>query len=183
MSDDDAHLVKAWVKGDRAAFDELYGRYKGSLFRYLVFLLRDTAAAEDVFHRTFMRFFENAARLAAAPFLNFKSWIFKVAVNLCRDDAKSGHNRKRAEGSDPDSLPFEHIPLLEAKLDKERISKEIDRAITGLPDKYKRAVGLYYYAELSGRDIGRIEDIPEGTVKSRLNTAFTLLAGKLKGKI
>jgi len=61
--------------------------------------------------------------------------------------------------------------------------EELLKQVMDMPRKYKEIIILYYYEELSTRDISKVLRIPEGTVRSRLFRARTVLKSSIDGKI
>jgi len=177
---DDRELVRDYLRGDRRAFESLYGRYRESLFRFLIFTLGNEQLAEDIFQRAFMKFFEKAPEFRILGGGNFKSWIFTVAVNLCRDEFRRKENRLRARDYRLEDAPDTRLPEPGSSADREKVTLIVRTAVEELPVRFRQIVGFRYYSDLTFEEIGRILRLPAGTVKSRLNTALKRLGSKLK---
>lgn len=178
----DRELIRAYLNGDKSAFTILYNRYKQSLYRFLVFYLGSESRAEDVFQRTFMKFFERVSKAWISERMNFKGWVFKVAVNMCRDEFRRDSVRRKrvpllAPGEGADTISY-----WEERQERERISGKVSRAVRALPDKFRKVIGLYYYSGLPYAGIAGVLKIPLGTVKSRMNTGLKILEERLKGE-
>jgi RNA polymerase sigma-70 factor (ECF subfamily) len=166
----DEDLMRRVATGDAQAFETLCRRYERPLHQFLWRHLggRDV---DDLHQETWLRVARAAARFD--PRRRFSTWLFQIAVNLCRD----WHRRAPPEPHDPDTLegvaPDAHARS-GAALDAERL-------LATLPEPHRAAVLLRYYHDLPEEEVAAILGVPRGTVKSRLHTAMTslkALAGK-----
>src|SRR5688572_32825295 len=76
-------LMLAWVGGDAAAFELLYGRHRGPLYRFLLRQTRDQALADEFFQDVWQRVI--AARAGWKPDAAFSTWLFRIAHNRLND--------------------------------------------------------------------------------------------------
>ena len=91
MSDED--LMIAISKGDKRAFDEIYERYSGPLMGYFMRMLwRDREKAEDFVHDLFAKIIRKPELFD--PSRKFKTWVFSVANNMCKNEYKKQEVRK-----------------------------------------------------------------------------------------
>lgn len=159
----DEELVGRLAGGSEAALAELLHRYERPL---LHFLWRQTGGreVEDLYQETWLRILRAADRFDRRK--KFSTWMFQIAVNLCRDQQR----RRGAEPSDQitaaESSPAASI---EARVDAARL---LDR----LPEAQREVLVLRYYLDLSEEEIATIADCPRGTVKSRLHNALAKLS-------
>lgn len=162
MQTDEA-LAARLVDGDELALRELLRRYERPL---AAFLHRQTGGrdVEDLYQETWLRVVRHADRFDAGR--RFSTWLFQIAVNLCRD----WHRRPPPEVRPPDDEP--------AAAELERIDAALDAAqlLARLSAAQREVVVLRYYHDLSEDDVAAILDIPKGTVKSRLHQAIARLA-------
>jgi RNA polymerase sigma-70 factor (ECF subfamily) len=169
----DEDLIVAVAGGDAQALEELCRRYEGPLYR---FLYRHTGGrdAEDLYQETWLRAAGAADRFD--PTRRFSTWLFQIAVNLCRD----WHRRVPPEPVDPAAI--------EASVDTAATTAAVDAAIdarrllAGLPEAQRSVVILRYYHDLSEEEIAEILDCPRGTVKSRLHYATARLIALARGR-
>jgi RNA polymerase sigma-70 factor (ECF subfamily) len=160
----DEELMGLVSSGDARALETLCARYERPLYQFLWRHLggRDV---EDVHQETWLRVVRAAGRFD--PRRRFSTWLFQIAVNLCRDwhrrpppepDARAGAD---AAADDPSART-------DAALDAHRL-------LAALPEPQRAAVLLRYYHDLPEDEVAEILGCPRGTVKSRLHTAMTTL--------
>ncbi len=181
----EASVVALAREGDRAAFAELVDMYKGKLFHLAFRMLGNSQEAEDIVQETFLRVYEHFGRYDNQH--KFSTWIYRIATNLCIDRLR---RRKAvysldAELSDGDNLdgysmlqandptPEQHLVLTERQ-------QIIANAMAALPAKYKSAMALKYYQDLSLQEISDILQIPVSTVKTRIHRGRDYLRKRLE---
>ena len=149
--------------GDAVALETLYRRWERPLYH---FLARHTGGRDldDLHQETWLRIVRSSARFD--PARRFSTWLFQIALNLCRDWLR----RPPPEPVDPATLPVEageHADR-DAALD-------IRRLLLALPDEQRAAIVLRYYHDLPEDEVAVILDVPRGTVKSRLHAGVRRL--------
>ena len=144
---------------------ELARRYAGDVFRLAYARTGSRADAEDVMQETFVRLLR--ARPAFAEPEHARAWLLRVAANCANDWFRAPWRRR--EGPLTDSLPA-----------PEHEDGGVVEAVLALPAKYRTAVHLYYYEELSVAEIAKITGKSESAVKSRLFRARAMLREALK---
>jgi RNA polymerase sigma-70 factor (ECF subfamily) len=160
----DEELMRLVATGDERALETLCRRYERPLHQFLWRHLggRDV---DDLYQETWLRVVRAAARFDTRR--RFSTWLFQIAVNLCRD----WHRRPPAEPHDPATLD-------DAGPDSTvRGSAAIDaaRLLAALPEPQRAAVLLRYYHDLPEDEVAAILGCPRGTVKSRLHHAMATL--------
>lgn len=165
-------------KDDEQAFAELYRRYtrllQGFFFRRLG---SDEEKALDHMQDTFLKVWSSRWNyLDGQP---FRTWIFTIAYNLC----KNTYRQNKHEQEYLDSLPIDE-PIAEdstpLKLDAATFDSALQQELARLNEAQQMLFELRFTQELTVPEIAAIIDIPEGTVKSRLNTLTNYLRLKLK---
>src|SRR5262245_13269878 len=159
----DEELTLAVASGDTRALEELMRRYQRKLH---AFLYRWTAGrdVDDLHQETWLRVVRAAPRFDARR--RFSTWLFQIALNLCRD----WHRRPPPEPVDPASVECaDPAPSPDAALDAQRL-------LAALPEAQRSAVILRYYHDLGEDEMAAVLGCPPGTVKSRLHGAVRRLA-------
>ena len=137
-------------------------------------MLSSEQEAEDIVQETFLRVYQHRDSFDFRHC--FSTWIYTIALNLARNELRK---RKR----------FKFFDIFDMKGNEQEIAVEmeiptnlpqaLEKAIEGLPEKYKLAFVLRDVQELPYDEVAKIMSIPLGTVKSRLRLAF----GKLRGAL
>jgi len=150
--------------GDPRALETLCNRYERGLHQFLWRQLggRDV---EDVYQETWLRVVRAAARFDRRR--PFSTWLFQIAVNLCRD----WHRRPPPEPRDPATLDHG----ADDPTARQGAALDAARLLSALPDAQRAAVLLRYYHDLPEDEVAEILGCPRGTVKSRLHHAMTTL--------
>lgn len=174
---DDA-LMLAWTAGDVAAFEVLYARHRGPLYRFLLRQLRDQALADEFFQDVWQRVI--AAREGWKPDAAFRTWLFRIAHNRLNDHWR-GLKHRPAAPADGDEraarVPDPSSP--EHELSEFEQRRRLQLAIENLPEEQREVVLLRLEQELSLEEIGDITGVGRETVKSRLRYAMDKLRARL----
>ena len=185
----DEELMQAYARGDMGAFDELYARHEGALYRFVRRLLGASlsAQADEVFQDTWMRIV--AARDSFSPQgATWRTWAFTIAHNLAVDRLRTGGREVVLEGDDEGSDPLEWIA---ATLDMSHPSSEDEafwraagqqllHCLDELPQAQRAAFLLHHEDGASVEDLAKRLDLPFETAKSRLRYALQKLRGCMK---
>ena len=167
---DDEVLMKAYANGDMAAFECLYDRHRGPLYRYILRQVGDAATANDLYQGSWEKIIRaRESYTASAP---FKAWMYRIARNHIVD-----HFRRSRPTRDlsPDALPADG-PGPEQVLIGEQAATGLAAAVNGLPAEQREALLLKLEAGLDLLTIAEITGVSPETAKSRLRYAV----GKLK---
>ncbi|MGC4122898.1 MAG: sigma-70 family RNA polymerase sigma factor [Myxococcales bacterium] len=172
----DLELVrKARSPGGSEAFATLVRRYERPLYNFFLRSLRNGALAEEYFQETLLRCCRALSGFDPDdPAANFKAWVYRIAVNLVRDEVRKPAFQR--------ALALEQELGLDAEADRAPSPEDaaswaqqrarVRRAVTGLPEQPREVVILHQYQGLSYPEIALALDIPLGTVKSRMHAAL-----------
>lgn len=157
--------------------------YSDMLFKIAYARMGNRADAEDVVQETFYQYFKASRKFEDEEYE--KAWLIRVTLNGCRKVWRSGFNRRRSDLSDPEQVSpgqeqeaGEGSPE-EAFLDKER-ARTVLEAVWRLPVTYRDVIHLFYYEELSVKEIAVILERKVSTVTSQLTRGRELLKKSLK---
>jgi RNA polymerase sigma-70 factor (ECF subfamily) len=173
----DGALIVQTAKGDRAAFETLYGRYARTVFGLAMRRLGDVGRAEDAVQETFASIWRSARtyrpeRGAGAP------WLFTVARNAIVDRSRE---RREVAAEAPDVASSDPEPDAAAEL--AWTQWRVHRAFEELPEDEREVISLAYWSGLSQSEVAETLDIPLGTVKTRTRRALQRLAEILEGEL
>lgn len=171
-------LMLAWVAGDAAAFEQLYARHRGPLFRFLLRQLRDHALAEEFFQDVWQRVI--AARAGWKPDAAFATWLFRIAHNRLNDHWRGlKHRPPTPDDGDERAARVADPTTPEHALSEFEQRRRLQLAIEALPDDQRVVVLLRLEQELSLEDIAEVTGTGRETVKSRLRYAMDKLRAGL----
>jgi RNA polymerase sigma-70 factor (ECF subfamily) len=191
QNESDFELVRAFQQGDIASFDNLVIKYKDRIFSLCYSFLKDHEESNDCAQEIFIKIYRSLKGFRYKASLS--TWIYRVAVNTCKNRLRSKDfkNKKMTVWADnpggPEggyTLDFEDenpSPALELEK-KERVLR-IHKAIESLPFKLKTVIILRDVQGMSYGEIAKIKKISQGTVKSRISRARSVLREKLRGVI
>jgi RNA polymerase sigma-70 factor, ECF subfamily len=182
MADEPAQIAQGLRRRDPEVLDWLIERYQHRLYRYLLHLTGDRAAADDYFQDTWTRVLEKAHQYDGKT--AFSSWLFTIARNLVTD----AYRRRLAVPMQPFALNedgTEAEPPAEAPDAVEQILHAEEReallgAMGRIAPEYREILGLRFQEEMKLEEIARVTGLPLATVKSRLYRGIEALAGRLE---
>jgi len=170
MDSPDEELMLAYGGGDAGAFETLYARHRGGLFRFVLRAVKEHGAAEELFQEVWVRVIE--ARERYAPKARFITWLYTIAHNLLVD-----HWRKKGlslVALDGDDVPNESAnPARQAEA-REALARLV-HALESLPAAQREAFLLHEEGGLSVAEIAAVTGVGEEAAKSRLRYAMTKL--------
>lgn len=150
---------------------ELIHEYGDSVLRMCYLYLKDYHLAEDVMQETFLTVLRKYDTFRQQS--SVKTWIIKIAINLCKSQMRTSWFATKKQDAFPE-LSFEEN--YDGMLDRAALITEIGN----LKPKYREVILLYYYQELSIREIAEVLGQKEPTVKARLQRAREQLRMRLK---
>jgi RNA polymerase sigma-70 factor (ECF subfamily) len=170
----DEELMQHVQKGAEWAFNALYERYSQRILYFMYKMLRqDEAKAQDLLQDVFLKIVEAPEKFDVQR--SFKTWIFTVAANSCKNYFRAQKGGFLDLEQVPDTTTTETTIQLNSVAFQEKLSIALDE----LSYVYKEAFVLKYKEGLSLQEIALVMDCPLGTVKSRLSSATKLLGKRL----
>ena len=174
----DETLMLAYASGDASAFEQLYARHRGPLYRFLLRHLRDAALADEFFQDTWQRVI--AARQGWKPEAAFGTWLYRIAHNRLNDHWRALKHRPPApEDAEArtERVPDPDTP--ERQLSQFEQRRRLQLAMDELPPEQREVLLLRLEQELTLEEIGEITGVGRETVKSRLRYAMDRLRTRL----
>ncbi len=155
------------------AFNRLVSAHQERLLRMCMMYLRDGAAAEDAVQETFLKAYRALPKFRGE--CSEKTWLMRIAMNVCRDMARSSWFRHTDRRITPDDLS---LPAQSDPPDDEK--EALAQAILLLPRKYKDALLLYYYQDMSQDEVAQALNTSSSTISKRLKQARETLRSFLE---
>jgi len=169
---EDSALMLRYVDGDTAAFETLYRRHNGGLYRYLLRLSRHPETAEDVFQEAWGKIIK--ARESYRPTAKFTTFLYRVAHNCFIDHIRRNKRHKHAQVFEPEHQP-DPGDQPETLTERSLARRRLNAALLDLPDEQRDVFLLHEEAGLNLDEIASITDTNRETTKSRLRYAVNKL--------
>lgn len=147
-------------------FDRVYRMYGPALYRFCLMQMKNAADAEDVMQEVFVKRLYQAPPFQTAE--HERRWLFRVALNQCRDEWKRGCRRE---------LPLEAAALV-AVPEPERALLE---QVAALPEKLRTVIHLHYCEGYSQQEITSLLGITVSAVKMRMKRGREALRSSWEG--
>ena len=173
----------AYAAGDAAAFDALYVRHKGGVYRYLLHQCRQPAIAAELYQDVWMNLIR--ARASYAPTARFATWLYRLAHNRMVDHFRaSGHLTlvsvdDEAHEDAVVALPAARATEPAAQVENRELGERLRAALARVPAPQREAFLLQQEAGLSLAEIAELTGAGVETVKSRLRYAVAKLRAEL----
>jgi RNA polymerase sigma factor (sigma-70 family) len=170
MEAPDEELMLAYGKGDAGAFETLYKRHRGALYRFVLRAIKQRSSAEELFQEVWIRVIE--ARSRYAPQARFTTWLYTIAHNMLVDHwRKKGLTLVQLDEEASVAAPDNPARQVEARQALARLM----HALEALPAAQREAFLLHEEAGLSVAEIAAVTGAGEEAAKSRLRYAMAKL--------
>ena len=172
----DAALIQQYLNGEIGAFNTLVWRWEKPIFNFTYRIVGNEDTAKDICQTTFIRTYRELKRLRDPE--KFSSWIYRIALNLCRDELKKKKNRntlyiedlqiKSTSAESVMQIPDQSTKTPEEVCDHQQIGEILKWALMALPEEQRVVVIMKQYHGLKFTEIAEILKQPINTIKSRL---------------
>ncbi|MBK0371218.1 RNA polymerase sigma factor [Flavobacterium agrisoli] len=178
MNDNLNLLINKCLQNDRGAQLELYQLFAPMLYGICLKYMKNEDDAKDVFQEAFVIVFQKMHQYKFEG--SFEGWLKRIFINKLIETLK----KKQKDYFLLDIVDFEEkiqeeIPIEEPSIPQEKLLEYIRE----LPDQYRMVFNLYVFEKFKHREIAQMLDINEGTSKSNLNRAKSILQKKILASI
>lgn len=184
---DDKRLIRRLKRRDPQAFTELVSRYQSPIYNLCYRMLGQPSEAEDIAQDVFIKAFVAIGGFRGDSSLG--TWLYRVAINLCKNRIKYLGRRHHQTTDAIDDVPEgawsrgtggrstvgEAAPRPDQALEGRRAHSRVLQALTAIEPEFRELLVLRDIQGLSYHEVMRITGLPEGTVKSRLHRARAAL--------
>lgn len=182
MTPTDEDLVDAFQSGDVSAFDELVMRWDRKIQGAIYRILGSEEEARDLCQEAFLKAYKALPGFKGEA--RFSSWLYQIALNLCRDRMRRRKGRTFVsfdELQNPDlaqrsTLEPSALDLVEAA----DLSRAVAAAMATLPADQRQVIVLKEYEGFTFMEIAQVLDLPLSTVKTRLYRGLVQLRERLE---
>lgn len=152
---------------DKSNFTAAVEHYQDTVYRVALHILASPQDADDAVQEVFLRLYTAQTDFQGQEHL--RRWLLRVTINYCRDILRSPWRRRRASLDEVPPQPAFQAPEQEA----------LYQSVMSLPEIYRIVLVLFYYEELTVREIGKLLDLEPSTVTTRLSRARAKLKEQL----
>lgn len=175
----DEELMLSYARGELGAFDALYARRRGMLYRFILRSVPDRANADELFQETWSRAVAVRARYRVEA--KFSTWLLQIAHNLIVDNYRRARPQVDADESENvfrllDAPENERPEQVLSEFEQRR---RLQLVLEALPDEQREAFLLRVESGLGLEEIAQITGAGHETVKSRLRYAFAKIRERL----
>ena len=172
-ADPDVNLMLSFKAGDQRAFHELFEKYKKQVVNYCYRFCGHNAVAEELAQETFLRIYRAAPRYR--PKARFRTWLFKIATNVCLNEIRKPDYRQQLDSldqlSETESSQADRIRQSRPDIQLADAERQfmVRRAIRKLPQKQRAALLLRIEGEFSYKEIAMQIGRSENHVKTLIH--------------
>ena len=167
----DLDLIRSFQAGDTEAFDVLVTRYKDRIYSSILFFVKDTYLAEDLFQDVFIKIIDTLKNKRYTEEGKFLPWALRIAHNLCVDYFRKVNRTPAIKTSDDQDI-FEVINVSQEAPDQKLMRGEshekVRRMLDLLPEEQREIIVLRHYANLSFKEIAEITNCSINTALGRM---------------
>jgi len=171
----DKALIRQYLDGKESAFDILLDRYKGRVFSYILFTIKDRTLANDIFQETFMKVIRTLKKGGYNEEGKFLPWVNRIAHNLIIDHFRRKQKHPTTNGG-PDFDIFDIISdgnaTIEEETIKDQILSDVKKLIHELPDDQKEVLMMRMYFDMSFKEISERTNVSINTALGRMRYAL-----------
>jgi RNA polymerase sigma-70 factor (ECF subfamily) len=157
-----------------ADFERLYDEHAEALLSYLTFRTGDRSLAEDLLADTFERVLRRGTTFDPRRGTE-KAWLYSIALNLARDQARRADAERRAT----ERIRAERPDELDPRLSEAEARATLEPLLAALSDEEREAIALRYGADLTMPEIAELIDEPLSTVEGRVYRALRRLGDRI----
>ena len=175
---DDQELIEEILGGSQAAMEVLTRKYYKSIYAFIYRKVGDKETAYDLTQEVFIKVIQRIQSYSHKG--TFKSWLFSIAINHCRDYWGSAYYRHTSQKTElPETLESDEksIPYI---FERKVMREQVRLALASLPDYQKEALILKYFHHMKIKEISKVTNTSVPTVKSRLKQGLNKLAKLLR---
>lgn len=178
MLSGDNRLVERCLRGDDSAWEMVVNSYGKRIYNLSFRFTNRRAEAEDLTQEILIRVYQNL-RSYRPEAGSFQNWILRVARNLIIDHYRQVRRIPKTGGSEEletINITDERIPSPQRAAEQVEASRFLQDGIQSLSPELKEAIVLRELEGMSYSDMAEVLNVPEGTVKSRINRGRLELA-------
>lgn len=160
------------------SIESVIARYGDTVYRVAYSITKNGSDADDIFQEVFLKYIQKADTYDFKDEEHLKRWLIRVCINCGKDVVSSSRHRHVSIDDEDYSIDVADGTSVS---DGTEMSVDVRRALDGIPAKYRTVVYLYYFEELSTKDIASVIGSNAAMVRVYLSRARKLLRDRLGG--
>lgn len=173
-------LTAEMIEIDNAGelIDEIMDKYGQEILQLAFSYVKNKQVAEDLTQEIFVKCYKSLHTFSGKS--QFRTWLWRIASNHCKDYLKSWYNNNVFTTDYQPIYDSIQCDSVEERVIQDEVDGELATAVMELPVDYREVIYLFYFEELTIKEISSITEIKENTVKTRLKRAKELLKERLE---
>jgi RNA polymerase sigma-70 factor (ECF subfamily) len=185
--DEDAAVMAAFVKTrDRRMFEQLFQKHRRAIVAHATRYVRDRGRAEELAQEIFVRVYTTKAY---EPTAKFKTWIYRVATNVCLNELRRPEHQQKHEPLEasvdgrvaPEAALVAPAGTPEDTTSSRELAKRLERVLDELPTNQRAAFLMARHDSLSHEEIAEALSTSVPAVKSLIHRALEALRREVEG--
>lgn len=180
--DNDQLCIDKVLKGDTNAFSYLVDKYKDMVYTLAMKVVKDKEEAEEISQDSFIKAYKSLSKFKGDS--KFSTWLYKITYNNCMDVVKK--KARRYNITEIDEVVENKLEAIENTLDsieRNERSEILKHCLDYLPEDEKSILWLFYFKELSLKEIIEVTSLSEANIKVKLHRARKRLLTIVKDKV
>lgn len=170
----DELMIEAFEIEDKEdLIDEIMNKYGQEVLQLVYSYVNNKEVAEDLTQDIFVKCYKSLHTYKGNS--NLKTWLWRIAINHCKDYLKSWYNKKVIVTEDDFTYMESQKESVEQIVIQNAEDSRLASAVMSLPIKYREVIYLFYYEELSIKEVATVIEVKENMIKTRLKKAKELL--------
>lgn len=171
----DFDLVKAYVAGEKEAFEVLMTRHQQRIYNYIFSMVKDRALTDDIFQETFIKVDSTLRAGIYRDEGKLIQWVMRIAHNLVIDHFRKNQKLKLLHSTEDNDI-FDMIDNFdesaENRIIRKQVHKDIRRLVKQLPEEQRRVLIMRHYADMSFKEIADKTGVSINTALGRMRYAL-----------
>ncbi|WP_226087566.1 sigma-70 family RNA polymerase sigma factor [Mesobacillus sp. S13] len=168
------------IENGADAIDEIMIRYGQEILQLSFSYVKNKQIAEDLTQEIFVKCYKSLHTYSGKS--KFRTWLWRIASNHCKDYLKSWYNKNVFTTDYQPIYDSIQSDSVEQTVIQDEEDDQLASAVMELPVNYREVIYLFYFEEMSIKEISVVTEVKENTIKTRLKRAKELLKERLEEK-
>nr|WP_268573182.1 sigma-70 family RNA polymerase sigma factor [Peribacillus frigoritolerans] len=155
------------MKDDESLLDEMMSLYGQDILQLVYSYVKDAVVAEDLTQEIFIKCYKALPTYNQQS--NIRTWLWRIAINHCKDYRKSWYFRKVSTAEEEQD--WTSTDNVEEEVIQQDEDRQLAVVVMELPIQYRELIYLHYFQEMKLKEISEITGVKLGTVKTRMRQA------------